>query len=305
VNLNYTATAASTGNWLSATPASGTTPGSVSVSVNPAGLAAGTYNGTVQIASSTASNTPQTVNVTLTVTAPALPNITSVVSAASFAPSLVSPGGLLTLRGTNLGPATGVSGTVSGGFLGTSAGGVVVTFDGVAAPILYASATQLNVVAPYEVASRTSTRVVVTYNGQASTASELRVTDTAPALFTMSGGSGQAAALNQNGGVNSSSNPESRGNIIVLFGTGEGTTSPSGITGQVTADTLRRPAAPVTVRIGGQQAEVLYVGSMPGAVAGALQLNVRIPTNIGAGQQAVDLQIGAASTQSVVTIAVR
>jgi len=35
------------GTWLSAAPTSGTTPGTVSVSVNPVGLAPGTYNGMV------------------------------------------------------------------------------------------------------------------------------------------------------------------------------------------------------------------------------------------------------------------
>ena len=63
-------TAASGGTWLSATPASGTTPGTVNVAVNPAGLAAGTYNGTVSITSAGATGSPQTVSVSLVVTAP-------------------------------------------------------------------------------------------------------------------------------------------------------------------------------------------------------------------------------------------
>jgi uncharacterized protein (TIGR03437 family) len=61
------------GSWLSASPGSGTTPGSVSVSVNPSGLTAGTYKGAVNLVASGASNSPQAVNVTLTITAsPAL-----------------------------------------------------------------------------------------------------------------------------------------------------------------------------------------------------------------------------------------
>ncbi len=307
VALGYTATATSAGNWLAVTPANGTTPGSVSVSVNPTGLVAGTYNGTVSIASSAASNSPQTINVTLNVTAPALPNVTSVLSAASLAPTVTTPGLILTLRGANMGPADGVSGSVMDGMLSTNLGGVTVTFDGVPAPLLYVSATQINLVAPYEVASRASTRMVITYNGIASRESELRVGDTAPALFTSTGGgTGQAAALNQNGSVNSASNPEARGNVIVLFGTGEGLTNPGGVTGQVVPATgLRRPIANVIVRIGGQLAEVLYAGSMPNAVAGAFQLNVRIPQSIGSGAQPVDVQIGTGSSQSAVTIAVQ
>ncbi|MBV8205701.1 MAG: hypothetical protein JO041_02835 [Acidobacteria bacterium] len=66
--LTY-AVAASGGTWLSAA-GSGTTPGTVTVSVNPAGLAAGTYNGTVSITASGAGNSPQSVAVSLTVTTP-------------------------------------------------------------------------------------------------------------------------------------------------------------------------------------------------------------------------------------------
>jgi hypothetical protein len=62
----------STGNsaaWLSATPVDGPTPGSITVSVNPSGLAAGTYSSSVSIAATEAGNSPRTVPVTLVVTA--------------------------------------------------------------------------------------------------------------------------------------------------------------------------------------------------------------------------------------------
>ena len=65
--LSYTA-AASGGSWLNLGSTSGSTPGSVSVSVNPTGMAAGSYNGTITVASGGASNSPQSVPVTLTVT---------------------------------------------------------------------------------------------------------------------------------------------------------------------------------------------------------------------------------------------
>ena len=69
--LAWTATssAASNANWLSVSPASGTAPSTLSVSVSLAGLSAGTYTGSVSIAASGASNTPASIGVTLTVTA--------------------------------------------------------------------------------------------------------------------------------------------------------------------------------------------------------------------------------------------
>jgi hypothetical protein len=73
--LSFTTTA-SGGTWLSATPASGTTPGTVSVAVNPTGLAAGTYNGTVTITSAGATGSPKTVSVSLVVSAPPVLTVT-------------------------------------------------------------------------------------------------------------------------------------------------------------------------------------------------------------------------------------
>lgn len=54
--------------WLSASPTSGTTPGTATVSVNASSLAVGTYTGTLTFSASGATNAPQTLTVTLTVT---------------------------------------------------------------------------------------------------------------------------------------------------------------------------------------------------------------------------------------------
>jgi uncharacterized protein (TIGR03437 family) len=64
--LAWTATASDP--WMTVSPASGTAPSTLSVSVSPAGLSAGTYTGSVQIAATGASNTPASIGVTLTVT---------------------------------------------------------------------------------------------------------------------------------------------------------------------------------------------------------------------------------------------
>lgn len=61
-----TFTAASSAAWLSASPASGTAPSSVSVGINISGLAPGSYTGSVTVAAGTAT---QTVSVSLTVQA--------------------------------------------------------------------------------------------------------------------------------------------------------------------------------------------------------------------------------------------
>ena len=181
--ITLTAAATSTGNWLSVTPTTATTGNAgaantnLTLAINPTGLAAGTHTGTVTITSPGATNSPQTVTVTLVVSAQATPVIGSVENAARNEQTLIAPGLFLAIKGTNLGPATAVGGTVTNGAYGTTAGEARVLFDGIAAPITYASATQLNVVAPYSLFGRTSTRVQVENRGVRSDAVEYRVVD--------------------------------------------------------------------------------------------------------------------------------
>jgi len=67
--LNWTATAsaASSGTWLSVSSASGTAPSTLTVAVSLTGLSAGIYTGAIQIAAAGASNSPASIGVSLTV----------------------------------------------------------------------------------------------------------------------------------------------------------------------------------------------------------------------------------------------
>lgn len=71
--INYTVSAISKGNWLSASANTGATPGSLKITANPSGLAAGTYTGTIILASPDAANASQAIDVSFTVTAATLP----------------------------------------------------------------------------------------------------------------------------------------------------------------------------------------------------------------------------------------
>jgi uncharacterized protein (TIGR03437 family) len=317
VALPFTAAATTTtgGNWLSVSPASGNTTASggaatnLSVSVNATGLAAGTYQGTITVTSANASNSPQTATVTLVVTQPAAPVITSISNAATNQPTAAAPGLIMAIKGSNLGPATGVGAQIQGGVVTTQIGDVRVLFDNVPAPVLFARQDQVNTIAPYFVATRTSTRVVLEYRGVRSDPIDLRVSETAPGIFTIDAtGNGQGAVLNQDNSVNGPSNPAARGSIIVIYATGEGQVIPAGTDGQViTATNLRRPFANVTVRIGGQNAEVLYAGSAPGLVSGALQVNARVPANLtiaGTANVPVELIIGNGNSATAQNVSV-
>jgi trimeric autotransporter adhesin len=73
MDWSLSSTTVTGGSWLSITPTSGTTDASsltvplVTVSVNPASLAAGQYSGQIQVTSTTADDTPQFVSVILNV----------------------------------------------------------------------------------------------------------------------------------------------------------------------------------------------------------------------------------------------
>lgn len=71
-SVAWTATVTQGQDWLSVTPTSGTTPGTLVLSVNPVGLGSGTYTGKVRVDAAGAANSPQIITVTLTVSVPIL-----------------------------------------------------------------------------------------------------------------------------------------------------------------------------------------------------------------------------------------
>jgi uncharacterized protein (TIGR03437 family) len=176
--------------------------------------------------------------------------------------------------------------------------------NGALAPILYTSANQVGVVVPFEI-SGTLAQLFVQYQGQSSAGFNLSVATVTPGLFTLSGGgTGQAAATNQDGSLNGAAKPATAGSYVSLFVTGLGQTNPGGTDGHLAAIPLPLPLLPVTVTIGGKPATTNYAGASPGSVEGIMQVNAQVPTGLSAGPVPVVVQVGTASTQGSVTIAV-
>jgi uncharacterized protein (TIGR03437 family) len=99
--------------------------------------------------------------------------------------------------------------------------------------------------------------------------------------------------LNQDNSVNGQGNGALPSSIVTLFATGEGQTSPPGVTGAITGATLSQPLLPVAVQIAGLPAIVTYAGTAPGLVAGVMQVNVSIPATVPRGLQVqVTLSVG-------------
>jgi uncharacterized protein (TIGR03437 family) len=303
------------GNFLTVTPASGNTPATISLAVNvsvASTLAAGTYTGDVQVSSGTGA--VQTVSVTLVVSPAGTPVILNVNSAASLQPGSVSPGEIVTIFGDGIGPATPTTGTSfapTNGVVSTTLAGVTVTFNNVAAPLIFVAPGQINAIVPYEVAGQTSVPVVVNNNGATSATLTVPVAPVVPAIFSLTeNGSGQGAILNSDASVNGSGNPAAPGSIISIYATGEGVIVPAGTTGCITGGTMPLPkpaATPVSVTIGGEQASSIpYAGEAPDSVCGLMQINATLPSDLAAGAQPVVLTIGTGtSAGQSITVAVK
>jgi uncharacterized protein (TIGR03437 family) len=211
--------------------------------------------------------------------------IASVANAASGSQGALSPGELVSIGGINLGPAAGVTSQVDPA-LGLVVGPprLEVLFDGIAAPVLYASATQINAVVPFG-AGGAVTRIEVRFGGRSSAPFAMPVANAEPGIFSTDGsGGGSALVLNEDGSVNSSGNPAHPGSVVTLYGTGVGALTPAPRDGALLPPGyLTRPVLPIAVGIGGLPAPMLYAGGVPGMVAGVVQVRVQIPAGVTPG----------------------
>jgi uncharacterized protein (TIGR03437 family) len=237
--------------------------------------------------------------------APALTSvITSITGAATSAPGGIAPGELIAIKGTGLGPANGVSFVLNAsGGVDTLLAGTRVTIGGFAAPVIYASATQVNAIVPYEAAGLSSAMLTVSYLGNSSASATVAVLAAQPGVFTTnSTGIGQASAINQDGSFNGTGHPAPKGSYLTIYWTGGGVTSPGGVTGSVNGSTLKYLKQAVTVTVGGVAAVVSYQGSAPGLVDGVLQLNVTLDPTTPSG--AVPLVVSSGGVSSPITATV-
>jgi uncharacterized protein (TIGR03437 family) len=312
-----TFSATSDSPWLTVSPTSGSVPNTLTVTVNPANLAANAtpYIGNITISGTGNTTGSTTVSVSATVTAP-LPTISKIGNAASFVVGALAPGEVIYLEGTALGPQTLVTAAVdpATGKLATTIGGVSITVGGFAAPMVYASANKVSAIVPYELKGFSTATVLLKYLGQTSNGITFGVATTAPGVFTANAsGTGPAAALNPDLSGNAPSTPAPKGSQVAVFVTGEGETNPAGVTGKITVPNLSGvgtltpvPLLQVTVLVDGQPAKAInYVGEVAGIVAGVLQVNFTIPDNARTGDLPLLVSVGGNVSQQGVTISVK
>jgi uncharacterized protein (TIGR03437 family) len=186
-----------------------------------------------------------------------------------------------------------------------------VMFNGAAAPLYFVAPGQVNFYVPIGAPTGTGTadiEIVQVSTGQVLGAASVAINTVSPAIFciasggcALNGGFYQAAVINQDGNVNSSTNPAPRGSVISIFATGQGALNNAPADGAAAPGPPNFATTPQAPRVaigtcfvddcgpllGGDPTNgqwVTYSGLAPG-YAGLWQINVQIPMAILQGSQ--------------------
>jgi uncharacterized protein (TIGR03437 family) len=190
----------------------------------------------------------------------------------------IAPGEIVRITGQCLGPyQTAVAAFDSSGTLPFTLGGAQVNIGGLPAPLIAAQQGGITAIVPLGVAVGSAPTLTVTYGGASAQETE-QVAAFQPGLFRFLelDGSATAAAINQDGTINSQTHPAPAGWVVALYATGLGATNPPGTDGRPINNLNAKYGANVQVTVNGLPAAVQYAGPAPG-FAGLSQINVTIP----------------------------
>lgn len=200
----------------------------------------------------------------------------------------VAPGELIAIYGLHFGPATSISATFSAaGFLPTSLGGVQVLINGIAAPLLFVSDTQINAVAPVELVVG-STTLQISQSDISAPDFRLVVDPFAPQVFRYTDGS--AIAINQDGTLNSPTNPAKIGSPISIWATGVAFFS--GADGRLATVRQYLGDSEIHTSIDGRTVPALYTGASPGMVNGVVEIDFQATSGQAANGRGTYLVVG-------------
>ncbi len=222
-----------------------------------------------------------------------------VINSASYIGRL-APGALGTVFGKDLGgPESGILAEFTGrsnDMLPTNIAGIrLLVFDAFdsplgEAPLLYLDDQQVNFQMPFEVAGMSLVRIVVDNNGARSEPEGVQLTPSAPGIFTYDGV--RAIATNQDGSLNSPTNPAARRDVMTVYMTGQGPVAPNWPTGKAaSAVPLILAPAEAHAFVGGVEGKIEFLGLAPGMV-GVLQMNFRPDHFSPLGDQPLKVSIG-------------
>jgi adhesin/invasin len=178
--------------------------------------------------------------------------------------------------------------------------------NGIVAPLLYASPTQINFQMPSSVSPPVAEVVVnnqTTIPGRVRMASNTYRVDIRrvhPGIFVSAD---RASALNSDLSVHTPATPIGAGEAVIIYITGQGSATPP------VEDGTAAPSVPLSIidgsvrmSIGGREAQVIFQGLAPG-LAGMGQINAIVPSGLMPGDQPVFVTInGIASNAGLITV---
>jgi uncharacterized protein (TIGR03437 family) len=209
------------------------------------------------------------------------PAIATVVNAADGAKP-VAPGGLISIYGTNMAPTNMATSQMP---LPTALSQSCLVVNGILAPLLFVSNTQINAQLPARVAGNAT--MTIHTPGGVSDNYNFSASPTAPSVFQSVAPSSSARLATvvraSNGELVTPTNPVHIDDTLVIYLTGLGATSPA------VEDGMPAPSSPLAtammqplVSIGGKPLNVYWAGLVPGYV-GLYQINVTVPFGVPQG----------------------
>jgi uncharacterized protein (TIGR03437 family) len=243
----------------------------------------------------------------ITTVSPTGPAITAVVNGASFLPGIV-PNSWITVYGTNLSSVTDFWTIVNGQFP-TQVDGVSVSVNGQPGYVEFISSGQINLVAPNVGAG--PMQVAVTNSAGTSLSVSSTSATFGPAFFLWAYKYAVATYQNytyavQNGVIGGVTTVAAKpGDILILWGTGFGPTTPAAPPGEeVPATATYLTTDTVTVTIGNIPATVYGAALAPG-FAGLYQVAIQVPATAPSGDQPIVASVGGVSSPSTTLITIQ
>ena len=219
-------------------------------------------------------------------------SLVCITDAADFAPlNSVAPEQLLSLFGEGIGPVGPVQAQLQDGLIPVSLGftDISVMFNGVPAPLLYASSGQVNVQVPYEVADLASVTMKFQYRTTTSTV-VFSVVPSQPSTFVQSASyatcNGQIresllpVASNADGSLSDCVNKAQRGTFVNLFLNGLGLAGGHPLTGAISTTSDTPPILAVVALNplnSGFSTEPVPVTAVVGRINSVWQAKIAIP----------------------------
>ncbi|HTW63902.1 MAG TPA: hypothetical protein VME17_04760 [Bryobacteraceae bacterium] len=207
-----------------------------------------------------------------------------------------APGMLTTIFSFPASPFGAQTASSSASPLPTSLGDVQVTVGGIPAPLMMVSPGQINFQMPQATPVNSVQEIQVSQvsTGQVFASWLFRIDAESPGLFTVDGsGSGQIAAVNQDGSLNNDAHPAKAGSVVTLYATGQGLVDGMPADGSPAQGILPTAETP-QVFVNSEYvapSDVLYSGLAPG-FTGLWQINVKIPSDVPPGDVIVFIVYG-------------